>query len=243
VKHYREAPNGVLRYAVVEERSRLTDQQAALAVRLLNRSSASVGTCTDPQNLGVMASERHLMLGTFENLKKVTLADHSRPRNYFPPSYSILDASMAAVVSTYVSACESQEVRESWSKASKRVSSDFDGAITSARTLIESVCRYILEEFGVSLPAKADIGQLYKAAAKELRLDKSLDTHPAVRQILGGCSGVVSGLAELRNVFSDAHGKGARGLKPARRHAELAVLLAGATGGFLLATLDAQRRP
>jgi hypothetical protein len=243
VKHYRENPNGVLRYDDLEMRSGLTNNQAVQAIRLLNRSSASMGSCTEPQNLGVMPSERHVMLRSFENLKKETLRDHSRPRSLFPQSYSILDASISSVVSTYVEACESEEVRESWSKSIKRVSSDFDGAITSARTLVESVCRYVLEELGTSLPADAGMGQLYKAAVKSLQLDIATDSHPAVRQILGGCSGVVSGLAELRNTFSDAHGKGARGLKPARRHAELAVLTAGATSGFLLATLDAQRRP
>ncbi|MDR6378913.1 abortive infection family protein [Paraburkholderia caledonica] len=58
-------------------------------------------------------------------------------------------------------------------------------------------------------------------------------------QILGGCQSVVEGLGALRNKLSDAHGKGKRAVKPAARHAELAVNLSGALALYLLATLEA----
>jgi hypothetical protein len=50
---------------------------------------------------------------------------------------------------------------------------------------------------------------------------------------------VVEGLGALRNRLSDAHGQGKRPVKPASRHAELAVNLAGATAVFLAATHEA----
>ncbi|HEV8614896.1 MAG TPA: abortive infection family protein [Methylomirabilota bacterium] len=44
------------------------------------------------------------------------------------------------------------------------------------------------------------------------------------------------GLGSLRNRLSDSHGRGKAGPKPASRHAELAVNLAGAVATFLMAT-------
>ena len=52
-----------------------------------------------------------------------------------------------------------------------------------------------------------------------------------------------SGLAHLRNDRGDAHGRGPRTPKPARRHAEFAFSMAIAMTLFLLATAEPQRIP
>ncbi|QUN41767.1 abortive infection family protein [Burkholderia cenocepacia] len=46
------------------------------------------------------------------------------------------------------------------------------------------------------------------------------------------------GLGAVRNRLGDSHGKGKVAAKPAPRHAELAVNLAGSVALFLLATLE-----
>jgi hypothetical protein len=51
---------------------------------------------------------------------------------------------------------------------------------------------------------------------------------------------LVEGLGALRNRLSDSHGRGKIGAKPAPRHAELAVNLAGALAVYLLATWKAR---
>jgi hypothetical protein len=60
------------------------------------------------------------------------------------------------------------------------------------------------------------------------------------KQIIGGCTAVVEGLGALRNRLSDSHGKGKVAAKPAPRHAELAVNLAGSLALYLLATHTAR---
>jgi hypothetical protein len=62
------------------------------------------------------------------------------------------------------------------------------------------------------------------------------------KQILGGCQTVVEGLGAMRNRHSDAHGKGISGIKPAARHAELAVNLSGTMATFLLQTWEAKKK-
>ncbi len=47
---------------------------------------------------------------------------------------------------------------------------------------------------------------------------------------------MVGGLGSLRNKLSDSHSKGRLPVKPAARHADLAVNLAGAMSTFLVST-------
>lgn len=135
---------------------------------------------------------------------------------------------------------DASHVQAAWSKALERRATDPEGAITSARTLIESVCKHILDAADVTYDDGADLPKLYKLAAETLNLAPSQHTEAVFKQVLGGCAAVVEGLGSLRNRLSDAHGKGTGGSKPAPRHAELAVNLSGALATYLLATWEAR---
>jgi hypothetical protein len=69
-----------------------------------------------------------------------------------------------------------------------------------------------------------------------MKLAPSDHTEQAFKQILGGCYSVVNGLGTLRNRLSDSHGQGSQPVRPAARHADLAVNLAGAMATFLVET-------
>jgi len=144
------------------------------------------------------------------------------------------------LVSERLEKFDASHVQAAWSKALERRVSDPEGAITSARTLIESVCKHILDAAGVEYDDAADLPKLYKLTAETLKLAPSQHTESVFKQILGGCTAVVEGLGSLRNRLSDAHGKGKVGSKPAARHAELAVNLSGALATYLLATWEAR---
>ena len=144
------------------------------------------------------------------------------------------------IVSQALEKFDAAHVQAAWSKALDRRSSDPEGAITSSRTLIESVCKHILDGSNVSYDDGADLPKLYKLTAETLNLAPSQHTEQVFKQILGGCTAIVEGLGSLRNRLSDAHGKGKIGKKPASRHAELAVNLSGALAMYLLATWEAR---
>ena len=132
-------------------------------------------------------------------------------------------------------------VHSVWSKALERRESDPEGAITAARTLLETVCKHILDAKNIEYDSKKiELHELYKLASKELNLSPSQHTQEVFKQILGGCSGVVNGLGTLRNKLGDAHGKGKLPVRPAPRHAELAVNLSGSVALFLVATFQEQ---
>jgi hypothetical protein len=110
------------------------------------------------------------------------------------------------------------------------------GLVTGSRTLIECVCKHILDESGVTYEERDDLPKLYGLTSGQLNLSPSQHTEKVFRQILGGCHSVVEGLGSLRNKLSDAHGKGKKAIKPSARHAELAVNLAGSMATFLVST-------
>ena len=58
-----------------------------------------------------------------------------------------------------------------WSKALERRLTDPDGAITSARTLLETVCKHILDDMNVPYNNKnIEMSELYKLVSTELNL-------------------------------------------------------------------------
>lgn len=136
---------------------------------------------------------------------------------------------------------DAEHIRDAWEKARDRRVNDPSGAITAARTLLESVCKFILDEKNVSYHDQADLPKLYFEAASLLNLAPSQHSEKIFKQILGGSQAVVEGLGALRNRLGDAHGKGASSFKASPRHAELAVNLAGTMATFLIATWEAQK--
>lgn len=188
-------------------------------------------------------------LGQFWQFIKNKYGTYAERRTYlwdeFRPLLELLERGALApsdqIVTVAIQRFDSANVQAAWSKALDRRSSDPEGAITMARTLLESVCKHILEEAHAKYDDSPDISKLYKQTAEQLNVAPTQHTEQVFKQILGGCTAVVEGLGALRNRLSDSHGRGKIGVKPAARHAELAVNLAGALAVFLLATWEARR--
>ena len=130
---------------------------------------------------------------------------------------------------------------ELWQKALERKTTDPEGAITAARSLVEAVLRHVLDEYEKQYEKSADLHDLYKAVADVLCLNAEQHEEVLVKKILGGCSSVISGLDELRNRVGDAHGHGRQHYRARARHAELAVNMAGAMCLFIVQTLQLRR--
>ncbi len=163
------------------------------------------------------------------------LLDHLEGKDLRP-----LDKSTSATLKSF----NEESVHAVWQKALERRNNDPEGAITTARTLLETICKHILDQAGIPYDSnKIELHELYKLTANQLNISPSQHSEEVFRQILGGCSAVVNGLGTLRNRHGDAHGKGQHPTKPQARHAELAVNLAGAMGLFLVSTWLAHSNP
>jgi hypothetical protein len=123
-----------------------------------------------------------------------------------------------------------------WEKALQRRHTDAEGAITVARTLLEAVCKRILDELRITYTDKEDLPKLYSMTSSALNLAPNQHAEDAIRAILGGAIAVVNGIGTLRNKLSDSHGRGGKPVKPGARHANLAVNMAGALATFLVET-------
>ncbi|GHE22824.1 abortive infection family protein [Halomonas urumqiensis] len=138
---------------------------------------------------------------------------------------------------------DSEHVHAAWHKALSRRMSDPEGAITMAKTLVESTCKHIIEDVeGQEYTGRSDdLPVLYKKASQALNLAPEQHMEDIFKRILGGCSNIVTGLGEVRNKIGDAHGQGPKAVKPSPRHAELAVNLAGTMASFLISTLESHK--
>jgi len=134
-----------------------------------------------------------------------------------------------------------ESVQTVWQRALDRRISDPEGAITAARALLETVCKHILDDLSVRYDDTGDLPKLYRLTSESLNIAPSQHTAQVFKQILGGCASVVEGLASLRNRLGDAHGGGRARVRPAPRHAQLAVNLAGSMTSFLVATWEARK--
>lgn len=128
-------------------------------------------------------------------------------------------------------------------RAIKNCDADPEDAVTSASSLLESLCRSILFEMRIPLPEKKDLGSLYKAVREPLALSAARDDLPTeisndVRAILGGLTTVVQGVAALRTHAGDAHGRERGHPKIDGRIARLALHTASAAAVFLLETWE-----
>ncbi len=162
--------------------------------------------------------------------------------NEFAPLLELLETGEKTpsdqTVSEVLKRFGAESVHIVWSKALDRRQSDPEGAITAARTLLETICKHILDEKGIEYSNRTDLPQLYHLVSVELNLSPSQHTEDVFKQILGGCSAIVNGLGTLRNRLGDAHGQGKKTARPAARHAELAVNLAGSVSLFLVETWE-----
>lgn len=116
-------------------------------------------------------------------------------------------------------------------------------AIGTAKELVESCCKSILDRLGVEVPKKTDLPKLTKMVTTELKLVPEGISDEAkgadkIRLILRNLSSLTQYLAELRGLYGSGHGRDGRhrGLEP--RHARLAVGAAVAFIEFITSTYE-----
>lgn len=103
---------------------------------------------------------------------------------------------------------DTEHIHIAWQKALDRREDDPEAAITMARTLVESVCKHILDAAGVSYTDKDNLPNLYLKTAEQLNMAPEQHQEEIFKKIFDGCQTVILGLGTLRNKLSNAHGKG-----------------------------------
>ena len=119
---------------------------------------------------------------TYEERRKFIWSD-------FAPSLNKLEGAYGnpsdEAISEALKSLDAGYVEEIWQKALDRRDSDPEGAVTAARTLLESVCKSILDEMGVTYNEKADLPKLYHETAEVLDLAPSQHSEKLFKKNLG----------------------------------------------------------
>lgn len=191
---------------------------------------------------------RNMDLGSFWQWIKYERSTYAERRlllnDAFFPLIEFLEGNSEAPIGGSVEdalrAMDAEAINDLWAKAFERRDNDPEGAITSARSLLESTCKHILDELDVEYGPRWDLPKLWSETAKRLNLSPTQHEEDAFKAILGACQTIVNNLGTLRNKIGDAHGKGRRAVKPKTRHAELVVHLAGTMAAFLVSTYKAK---
>jgi hypothetical protein len=126
--------------------------------------------------------------------------------------------------------------RKDFDRAFAQAEDDPDAAATSASSMLEGVCKSILDHLGEPYPKDQSIAKLYRAASDALDLGVDQYSKEQVKRVLGGLGNVVYGVGTIRTQKGDAHGRGLsfRGLAP--RHSRLVINAASTVALFLVET-------
>jgi hypothetical protein len=113
-------------------------------------------------------------------------------------------------------------IREQLEKCdSKLQSQDYDGAITNARALVESVLAEIHQRCtGKSLPSSGSLLADYKRVKDLLNLSEHQHVQEGLKALVRAFNGIIDSIDSLSNKLGDRH---RRILKPEKHHAKLVL--------------------
>jgi len=121
------------------------------------------------------------------------------------------------------------------------VDSDPELAIGTAKELVETVCKTVMDERREAYSKSAELPELVKLTAKILKLTpddipNNAKAARTIKRLLSNLGAIPLGIAELRNQYGTGHGKraGTKGLTS--RHARLAVGAASTLAVFFIDT-------
>ena len=138
---------------------------------------------------------------------------------------------------------DAKHLSEQIRRMEQSIQSDPALAIGTAKELIETCCKTILDERGKPVKGTPDIPTLTKETLKELKLvpegvaDEARGGD-AIKRVLRSLGTIGNDLAELRGLYGTGHGKHAKTGGLSARHARLAV---GAASTFVMFLFDTHK--
>lgn len=150
-------------------------------------------------------------------------------------------------IQNIISVLESPELARQIERIKSSVEDDPGLAIGTAKELVETVCKTILQKYDIDVDSNWDLLKLCREARRELKLlpDDIPDNAKGadiIKRLLQNLGGVVQCMSELRNLYGTGHGRHGMVKAIHPRHARLAVSAASALASFLVET-DNERKP
>lgn len=116
--------------------------------------------------------------------------------------------------------------------------SDYDGAVSTSRSLVEGILGEIYEKStGRKLTESGDLLQDFKRIKNLLNLTEEKHSHDGIKNIIRSLSGIIQNIDTLSNKMGDRH----RPLfSPSKHHAKLVVDCAITIADFLMSSMEYQ---
>jgi hypothetical protein len=146
-----------------------------------------------------------------------------------------------ADVSVALAQVDAPELQRQIVRIQNAIESDPALAVGTAKELVESACKTILEERGFSIDPEWDLVRLGKETRECLQLlpanvHESAKGAESIKKLLANLGVVVQSLAEVRNLYGTGHGRTQKKQAMQPRHARLAAGAATTLATFLLET-------
>ncbi|MGI1668868.1 MAG: abortive infection family protein [Neptuniibacter sp.] len=127
---------------------------------------------------------------------------------------------------------------DDFERAMTFIESDPEQAMGSASSILESICKGILERLHKSLPKDQTLKSLVKATYGAMDLSPESHADPDIKQVLGGIANAAVGIGVIRTKHSSFHGRTdtQKRYRLTARHARLAVGSSAVLGCFLIET-------
>lgn len=140
---------------------------------------------------------------------------------------------------------EFKELEAEYDRAYSAVEGDPPAAVTAACSILESLCKTIIDEEALCMPSKQTLVPLWNTVMKHLGLSPADKADDDIKRILQGLISVADGVASLRTHAGSAHGRSSstktKQYKVASRHARLAVHAAHTMALFAWETWNQRR--
>lgn len=126
------------------------------------------------------------------------------------------------------------------------ISNDPDLAIGTSKELVETCCKTILQEQGISVDRNWDLSKIVKETYKQLKITpeditETVKAADIIKRLLSNLATITQGIAELRNLYGTGHGKTASSKGLNSRHAKLAAGAATTLAIFLFETYESRK--
>ncbi|MFH2069318.1 MAG: abortive infection family protein [Candidatus Omnitrophota bacterium] len=143
-------------------------------------------------------------------------------------------------------AFDSRILRQQIDRIRNAIEDDPDLAIGTSKELLETACKTILADYGVTADVNWDLTRLVKEVRVVLELvpedvPDSAKGSETIKRILGSLAQIPQGIAELRNLYGTGHGKDGAFKGLATRHARLAAGCATTLASFLFETHESRK--
>lgn len=127
---------------------------------------------------------------------------------------------------------------DDFERAMSYIETDPEQAMGSASSILESICKGILERLNKLLPKDQTLKSLIKATYGAMDLSPDSHADHDIKQVLGGIANAAIGIGAIRTKYSSFHGRTdtQKKYRLTARHARLTVGSSAVLGCFLIET-------